>query len=450
MRIVLGVHEFFPDFAAGTEVITLSVARELRQRGHDVRIVTGYPAPPGTLTDAERFDQYIYDNFTIHRFKHSYEKIGDQANVMEHEYCNKLFGQRFEKLLEGTNPDIAHFFNLGRLSTSVLEACARRKIPAFFTATDFWAVCPLIHLRLPDNTPCNGPDAQAINCIRHLAQVTGSQRMQRMMQFTPDWALAGAIKTARAGLLASNPYMEQACAMSRRSEIVVQRLNSTRAIFAPSKLMAEMLQHHGVCPGKIRYLPYGVDISGITRKSDKGIFPRLRIGFIGTIIDHKAPHLLIEALAQLPSQAVDVTIWGPNGNQLSYIQRLHFLARQDARIKFAGTFPNESLDQILSNIDVLVVPSVWLENTPMVIYEAIAAGVPVVATDLAGLVEAIPPGAGMLFPKGNTAALARIIAELAANRDVVARMSAACIPPMTIEDHVSVLEQTYQETAESL
>ena len=61
----------------------------------------------------------------------------------------------------------------------------------------------------------------------------------------------------------------------------------------------------------------------------------------------------------------------------------------------------------LSRIDVLVVPSIWYENAPLVVYSALAAGVPVVATDLGGLSETIVHGRnGLLFEPGNPAALA--------------------------------------------
>jgi glycosyltransferase involved in cell wall biosynthesis len=446
MRILLGVHEFFPDFAAGTEVITLSVARQLRQRGHDVRLVSGYPAPVGTISDAQRFDQYTFDGFTIHRFKHSYEQMGSQPNVMENEYFNELFGTQFGKLLDQIQPNIVHFFNLGRLSASCLDACFIRKIPAFFTATDFWAICPLVQLRLPDNTLCNGPDPNAVNCIRHLADLTCSPRVQHAMNRIPDWGISLALKAARNKLIRFTPYTEQACAMSRRREVILTHLNRARTVFAPSKLMAQMLQSHGLSQQVIRYLPYGVDVSGITRAFDKGTHERLRIGFIGTVSEHKAPHLLVEAVSALPHDLpVDVTIWGPEGNQISYIQRLHFMARQQGRIHFAGAFANGTLNCVLAQIDLLVVPSLWLENTPMVIYEALAGGVPVIATDLAGMTEAIPAGAGVVFTKGDTGALARIITELANDRSRVAQMSAACRSPMSIEDHVAALEKAYGE-----
>lgn len=446
MRIVLGVHEFFPDFAAGTEVITLSVARQLRQRGHEVRIVTGYPAPAGSLRDDERFDQYEFDGFTIDRFKHSYEKIGNQSNVMEHEHANELFGKQFGCVLSQIRPDVVHFFNLARLSASVLDACYEKNVPAFYTATDFWAVCPLAQLRLPDNTLCSGPDPKALNCIRHLAELTGTGKMQSLMKHTPDWGISLALAGVRMGLLRVHPYSDSACAMTRRREAVLPRLNRVQGIFAPSKLMAETLVRQGIRPEVVRYLPYGVDISGITRTSDKGRQRRLRVGFMGTLGEHKGPHVLIEAISALPEEVpVDVTIWGPEGNQISYIQRLHFMARQQKRIHFAGAFTNGTLNNVLEQIDLLVVPSLWLENTPMVIYEAIGGGVPVIATDLPGLTEAIPAGAGKVFPKGDSAALGKIIAELSKDREQIAKMSAACCAPMSIEDHVTELEKAYAE-----
>src|SRR5206468_2602655 len=88
LKILLTVHQFVPDFAAGTEILTFHVARELQKRGHEVRVVTGFQATR-PLRDEERFDRYVHEGITVERFHHQYlVPMGQQKNIIEMEYDN--------------------------------------------------------------------------------------------------------------------------------------------------------------------------------------------------------------------------------------------------------------------------------------------------------------------------------------------------------------------------
>ena len=78
------------------------------------------------------------------------------------------------------------------------------------------------------------------------------------------------------------------------------------------------------------------------------------------------------------------------------------------RITFRGPYGHEELAEAISSIDVLVVPSVWYENTPFVVLEAFATGRPVIASDLGGLSELVKDGVnGRTFRAGDPGALMR-------------------------------------------
>ena len=90
LKIILTVHQFFPDFFSGTEILTYETAKELMKRGHDVRVVTGFPSREH-LEDVKRFDHYTYEGIPVERFCHGYMPMGTQTNIRELEYNNKLF-----------------------------------------------------------------------------------------------------------------------------------------------------------------------------------------------------------------------------------------------------------------------------------------------------------------------------------------------------------------------
>ena len=141
MKILLTVHQFFPDYFAGTEVLTLSVAKNFLQRGHEVSVYTGYPAKE-ILSDDARFDMYEIEGVRVYRFHHGLAPMGGQRVLSEMEYDNRLSAGYFLKLLDETAPDVVHFFHFSRLSAALIDVARHKQIPAYYTPTDFWSVCP--------------------------------------------------------------------------------------------------------------------------------------------------------------------------------------------------------------------------------------------------------------------------------------------------------------------
>jgi glycosyltransferase involved in cell wall biosynthesis len=91
-------------------------------------------------------------------------------------------------------------------------------------------------------------------------------------------------------------------------------------------------------------------------------------------------------------------------------------AAADSRIVWHGRIPHSEQSNALSRLDVVVVPSVWIETGPLTVLEAFAAGVPVLGSDLSGINEWVREDQnGWLFPPGDAAALAAKIGQLCAS-----------------------------------
>ena len=120
MKILLTVHQFFPEYIAGTEVLTLSVASELLRRGNQVHVYTGYPSDK-SLKDDERFDEYEFEGIYVYRFHHAYAPMAGQTSMIEVGYDNHLAGAHFEDVLKNFKPDVVHFFHLNRLGSKLIE-----------------------------------------------------------------------------------------------------------------------------------------------------------------------------------------------------------------------------------------------------------------------------------------------------------------------------------------
>ncbi len=99
----------------------------------------------------------------------------------------------------------------------------------------------------------------------------------------------------------------------------------------------------------------------------------------------------------------------------------------------------------MGQADVLVVPSRWYENTPFVVLEAFAAGVPVLAADLGGLSEAVIDGHdGELFAAGDVQDLRARLERLAAQPDLLDRYRAAISRPKGMRDNAAEIEAIYE------
>ncbi|MGC0250082.1 glycosyltransferase family 4 protein [Pseudactinotalea sp. Z1748] len=145
---------------------------------------------------------------------------------------------------------------------------------------------------------------------------------------------------------------------------------------------------------------------------------RLRVGFLGRVIPGKGVHVLLEAVNSLARPDIEVTVIGRPGFAADaplsrYERKLRKLAAvSTAAVSFASFLPRQTLPAALSDVDVLVVPSVWPEPFGLTALEGMAAGAAVIASDVGGLPEAVG-AAGMLVPPGDVTSLAAALAALA-------------------------------------
>lgn len=130
----------------------------------------------------------------------------------------------------------------------------------------------------------------------------------------------------------------------------------------------------------------------------------------------------------------------------NYVQKLKHLAKDDSRVLFSGTFPPDKLQNILADLDVLIVPSLCYENTPLVIHFAQAARVAVVATNVGGMNEVVRDGEnGFLFEPGNVEQLAKIIESFCHDYSLVDILANRSKPPQSMAEYGDRLERIYGE-----
>jgi glycosyltransferase involved in cell wall biosynthesis len=444
VKILLTVHQFFPDYTSGTEVLTFSVAKELIRRGHTVAVITAFPTS-ADVTDADRYDEHHLDGMHVYRFHHAYIPMGGQNSVAELEYDNHLAARYFESVLREFKPNVVHFFHMLRLSSRIIDVTVKAGIPAYYTPTDFWSICPTAQLLLPNGKVCSGPSIAAGNCVKHFAEMRPGSRAQRIAPHVPNFVAEAIVVLVNKNLLPEHRISPDIRAMSKRKNFLITRINWLDGIISPTHFMTKTLIDNGVDRRLMLESAYGIDVSehAVTAPSlEPGEL--LTIGFIGTLAPHKGCHVLIEAFKLLPPGTARLKIYGNLKDFAEYNAGLLGRAQGREDIEFCGTFPNSDIGKVLEGLHVLVVPSVWFENAPLVVYSALAAKRPVIASDFPGLSENVKDDVnGMIFRPGDFTALHAKLHRLVSDPGLLARLSSNCRPPKSTPTYVEELLAVY-------
>ncbi|MEI2829308.1 glycosyltransferase [Pseudomonas mosselii] len=411
-RILLCVHQFFPTFSAGTEVLVLSTANALRNVGYEVRIVTG------AVTNESRVstDTYTFQGFTVHRISSPYQPGSFDAETALREYENDEISPHFNAILDIFSPDLVHFFHFRNLTLSCLQACLVRSIPTAFTPTDFWLACRTCQLLKPWGQPeCTGPERLAGNCLRHTLINSKRRPLVSLAKVMPGLLFSTlALLLTKSRLLKHSRFNRLSIDLMQRETRILSHLEKIDLLFPPTRSLLQRLQTGGIASSKIIPLRYAIEPPVVddhiiaTSKSQQPF----TVGFIGTLVEHKGCHVLLSALKKIPSCNIEARIYGDTQHYPAYVDSLMSIADNDERIRFLGTFPPDTIGNVLNELDVLIIPSTWRENAPLVLLNAIASATPVIASDVQGITEYLSSDDDVaLFPSGDSRKLAQLLVE---------------------------------------
>jgi glycosyltransferase involved in cell wall biosynthesis len=446
MRILLAAHQFFPEHYAGVEIVTLGLAKELRARGHETFVLAPKRSIPANNIEPGEIEEYEYEGIPVRRVGRPKEGFSRPYRL---DYENEVMARRTREYMKEVGPDVVHAEHFQGLSASVIPVFKEFDVPLVYTATDFWTICPVVDLMRHDGVMCEGPELT--HCIRCVTSRHPGTWMKAVIDKTPDVALRIADTLSETPLSKASRSLSQVWALKERPGYIREHIEQVDHIIAYTQLMKDLLLANGVGEGKIGISYYGIDTSRIPEPSgDRGHPPPLRVGFIGTLAPHKGCDILIRAVRSLPRELeARLDVYGNLERFQRFVEQLRDLADDDERINFAGPFKREKVGEVLSGLDVLVVPSRWYENQPGVIFEAFAAGIPVVATNLGGMSEFVKHEEnGLLFELGDAEDLARQLRRLGEEPGLLEGLRAGIGPVKTVKQDVDQLEKLYRALLE--
>jgi glycosyltransferase involved in cell wall biosynthesis len=423
------------------------------KRGHEVLVVTGHPGT-ADLEAGDRFDEYEIDSIHVVRYRRGRILPGQETNPMRLHYLNHSFEAEFRRLLAQFGPDVVHFHHLERLSVTAVDACCERRTPAFFTAVDYWCICPTHNLLLSDGRICNGPVHDAANCLKHLAAATPrASWATHALSHVPTRIVGVGMATLKRTATNFSGGVGYAQALAQRSGAIASRLPLLERTFVPTRFAQTVLERNGIHGVRFRVLPFGLRSEGYKKRVRRRGGGPLVLGFIGSLQAHKGVHVLLEAMRRLPETSpVELRIYGsaPTGGE-SYMLELQKIASGDARIAFRGMFENRQIAEVLDGVDALVVPSLWHENMPLVSLSAQAAACPLIASDIGGLSDVVVHEVnGLLFEPGSSVALTELILRVLNEKDLLSGLSRQAVHPLDMERYVDELELEYRHACGSL
>lgn len=373
-----------PRSVGGTEVYVQALARELELQGHRVTVV---------IPSEDK--------------KSSSNELPDIHEMSLADFRDFLSTQRFDVV--HAHPLTANQF-LG-----YLQVCKEQEIPVIMTYHTPTLSCGRGDLLLYGREPCDGEMRQQ-RCTACILQQKGLPLfIGRILAVLPGLSIMESIIPV--GKLRSMFSIPRQVRQNRNS---FQQLRGLVCHWvAVSKWVKKVLEINGVPEGSItvcrQALCNEAIISDLEPESDFESEGRsLKIGFVGRIHPYKGLHILFKALRFLPTAKLEVHIVGDNSDIVPEYQRL--LGEElcnDSRVKWIGKLEPHLVTDFLRRMDVLTVPSLWMETGPMTVLEAWAVGVPIIGTDRGGIKEWVDEyGGGWLFPAGDARALASIIENL--------------------------------------
>lgn len=419
LRILHLLHQYLPERTGGTEVYTYNLARQQARAGHSVAVFAPTAAPPTDepVTAAEEEGVRVYRIAVGAR---------GPGQIVLSTFAHRRLSEAFGQVLARERPGVAHVQHLMGLPASIAAQLTAASVPYVVTLWDFWWRCANAQLLTNDTQEiCEGPDGLFFNCARCALARLGRPA------FPPALPVLAAPLAWRARQL--RPVLAQAA-----------------RLIAPAEFVGRWYATHGAPVEKIVVVPPGLDVpAGVGRTGTEGNSGEVRgtqagrpfrVGYVGGLSWQKGGHVLVEAFA-----GVDGELWvaGDMMFDPAYVARLRQLAGD--KVTFLGRLDRAALWEMLAQVDVVAVPSLWYETFVFVVSEAFAAGVPVVASDLGVLAGRVRDGEdGLLVPAGDVAAWREALNRLRQEPGLLARLRANVPVVLTMGEHGRQIEGIYE------
>lgn len=412
MRILIVLHQFYPEFSGGTERVSLNLARCAQRAGHYVRILAcGVNSNTASCADWDSpsgLSETVYEGVPVTLLPRALLPASADFSLeveaaLVAPIANWMKRERF---------DVCHVMHTMRMSTAVLAA-QRCGLPYILTLTDFFLACPRINLVDLDNQICDGPQGGR-KCGRHC--------------LTAPWSRDTLVS---------------------RYEQASQLLAAASVRVAPSEFVAG--RYREAFPDcDFRVIPHGIDLLAladhhVTNLEQAENISKLTLGYVGAIIPQKGLDTLLRALARVPELDIELKVMGAFYGAPSYHNDVLALANSDPRVEFFGHLDAGKVFQTMQQLDLLCLPSRVPETFSLVLHEAAALGVPALVSNLGAPGDQVGAnGGGQVLAFDDVQAWADAIASVAKNPQQIKFWQSQLPLPLRVEEEGFYYDSLYR------
>ena len=403
----------------GSEAYALDLHREMRTRpGWDSLFLARSGRP---LTDVARYHEgtllTLVDGTSDEYFFHT--ELSQYDTFHGWSTNKNLWTHYFRDFLKATKPDVVHFHHTLFLGFDMIRE-VRSTLPGAAIAYTLHEFIPICHR--------NGQMVRTFN-DDELCTFSSPRRCHECF---PE-------------------HSPQAFFM--RERFIKSMFELVDMFIAPSEFLRKRYIDWGIPAERIRFeengiaaeAPEGVELGAGDERAPN------RLGFFGQITRYKGVHVLLEAMQLLAKDEVDVslTIHGANLEleAADYQKRLmELLDALHGRVRVVGRYERSELPALMSAVDWVVMPSIWWENSPLVIQEAFQSRKPVICSDIGGMAEKVTNGVnGLHFRARDAVDLMRTIRSAVQDRDGWRAMQTGIPAVRSMKDHATFLTDLYAD-----
>ncbi len=337
----------------------------------------------------------------------NYVYVGHSFDHFIHSNPDTEFPPEFMELLARLQPDVVHLHHYTNFGMEVLSVI-RRVLPQVrivLALHEYLAICNHFGqmVKRPSLTLCNR--ASPLDCHRCFPERTEQEFFLRKL-------------------------------------FIKRFFREVDAFVAPSNFLRDRYVAWGLPAERVVVIENGV-AEKMPLPAPPSLDGTIVFGFFGQISRLKGIDVLFDAadvLAEMKVTGISLEIHGDSANQPEALRR-DFDARLSAaprNLRFHGPYENWRVSSLMAAVHAVILPSIWWENSPLVIQEALRSRRPVICSDIGGMAEKVRDGLdGLHFRAGDGRALALLLATLAAEPKRLAALQNTIAAPVSLASTVA-------------
>jgi len=367
MRIVQILHGSPPASMGGTGLYVQALSTALADLGHTIAIVAPGPAATTTLGETDGVTLYTIPTPRPKRWRDTWDH-----NLLP-----------WTDWLGEYKPDVVHIHHLSAIPLGLVAAIDCRTV---LTLHDYAIPCARGQMVTAALKSCNGPSP--LSCTQCLGPALNSNPLKatigRVLQRIPP--VYNALRSR-----ANRPSFEPHSDVADRLEAAQAAIEAADVLLSPSLDLANRVASMGYRRPELTDLPLLQTPAPPMAPSNGPV----RFLFASSIIPTKGPDRALAAFARLNGNS-ELTIAGHTPHfdgHPGFGDALKIAAERTPNVQWLGAVPSLSVPALMAQHDVLLLPSIWPENSPLVVREATAAGMGIIACKIGGVGELAPNAA---------------------------------------------------------